>query len=200
MRGPAGCGRGAHRATHTLGHPRVPTLVPRLEPPGCPSTPVSPGRRVTFQVRSSSPPRGRSVSAFSATPPSAAPAGLSSAPPRREHRAGSGLPAPPLALRGSRGRGWRAAGGSCGDVGAAASLLCGGRGEKEARRREEGARRRGGTEEGGGQPGVAWESREPSSLKVGSPAPARTCTPESACGGGDSLHFILRTSRVRQLK
>lgn len=199
---PAGCGRGAQRATHAQRHPRVPSPIPRREPPGYPRPPASPGRRVTFQVRSSSPPRGRSVSASSATPLLCGPsrAQLSSAPTRRAHRAGSGLLAPPLALRGSRGRGGRAAGGSCGDVGAAASLLCGGRREKEARRREEGARRRGGTEEGGGQPGVAWESREPSSLKVGSPAPARTCTPEPACGDGDSLHFIPRTSGVRQLK
>lgn len=104
-----------------------------------------------------------------------------------------------LALRGSRGRGERAAGRSCGDVGAAAaSLVCGGPCEKETPGREEGARRRGGTEEGGGQPGVAWESPEPASLKVGSPAPARTCTPEPACS---SLHFIPRTSGVRrQLK
>lgn len=85
-------------------------------------------------------------------------------------------------------------------MGAAASLVCGGRCEKEARRREEGARRRGGTEEGGGQPGVAWESLKPASLKVGSPAPALTCTPEPACGDGDSLHFILGTSGVRELK
>lgn len=199
----AGCGRSAHRATHAQWHPRVPTPVPGREPHGCPSPPASPGRRVTFQVRSSSPPRGRSVLASSATPPLCGPgrAQLSSAPPRRAHCAGSGLLAGAAARAAwEPGRGGRAAGGSCGDVGAAAWLLCGGRREKEARRREEGAQRRGGTEEGGGQPGVAWESPEPASLKVGSPAPARTCTPEPACGDGDSLHFIPRTSGVRQLK
>lgn len=92
---PAGCGRSAHRATHAQRHPRVPTLVPGREPPGCPSPPASPGRRVTFQVRSSSPPRGRSVSASSATPPLCGPgrAQLSFAPSRRAHRAGSRLPA-----------------------------------------------------------------------------------------------------------
>lgn len=106
---PAGCGRGAQRATHAQRHPRVPSPIPRREPPGYPRPPASPGRRVTFQVRSSSPPRGRSVSASSATPLLCGPsrAQLSSAPTRRAHRAGSGLLAPPLALRGSRGRGGR---------------------------------------------------------------------------------------------
>lgn len=196
--------REAHSAQCTPGSTLVSPCRPSPRPgPGCPSPPASPGRRVTFQVRSLATPRGRSVSASSATPPSCGSSRtqLGSPPPHRAHRAGSRLLLPPpLALRGSQGLGGRAAGRSCGDVGAAASLVCGGRCEKEARRREEGARRRGGTEEGGGQPGVAWESPEPASLKVGSPAPARTCTPETACSKGDSLHFILRTSGVRQLK
>lgn len=199
---PAGCGRSAHRTTHAQRHPSVPTPVSGREPPpaGCPSPPASPGRRVTFQVRSSSPPGGRSVSASSPTPPLCGPgrAQLSSAPAHS-------VRCPGFWSRRSRCVGAGDAAGAL-RAGAAAtwvlppSLLCGGRREKEARRREEGARRRGGTEEGGGQPGVAWESREPASLKVGSPAPARTCTPEPACGDSDNLHFIPRTSGVRQLK
>lgn len=139
---PAGCGRSAHRTTHAQRHPSVPTPVSGREPPpaGCPSPPASPGRRVTFQVRSSSPPGGRSVSASSPTPPLCGPgrAQLSSAPAHRALGAVSGLLEPPLALRGSRGRGGRAAGGSCGDVGAAAFTAL------------RGPPREGGAPEGGG--------------------------------------------------
>lgn len=118
----------------------------RAPRPGVPEPPqASPGRRVTFQVHSSSLLRGRSVSASSATPPLCGPgrAQLASAPPRRAHRAGSGLLAPPLALRGSRGRGGCAAGGraswSCGDDVGCCRLAA-----------LRGPRREGGAAEGGG--------------------------------------------------
>lgn len=39
MRGPAGCGRGAHRATHAQRHTRVPTPVPPCESPRVPEPP-----------------------------------------------------------------------------------------------------------------------------------------------------------------
>lgn len=138
-------------------------------------------------------PSGRPcVSASSPTPPSPAASsarseGRSAQPARavrRTRRAGPGLRAPPLGLLGAGaaragGRaGERAAGRSCGGVGAAARRLRGGRcrgvalQEGGEGKREEWRKRRG----QGSARALAWKSKEPASLIVGSlarvPTPA----------------------------
>lgn len=100
---------------HSL-HTRSPGPRPSQRTP-CAPTPralTSPDSRVTFQVRSFSPPSGHPcVSAYSPTPPSPVSCGAraerrSAQPARAESKARGadpGLPAPPLRLRGSGGRG-----------------------------------------------------------------------------------------------
>lgn len=178
------------------------TRAPRPRP--CRRTPrahaprprASPDSRVTFQVRSWSPQRGRPRgSADSPTPPS--PAARGAGAERRSAQPAGGRERGALRRPGAAGAAarapWqpggaseRAAGGSCGGVGAAAWLLRWGRcrGDAPGGREE----RREGRRKGKGGPGsaaaTAWKSREPAFLKVGSPArappAARTFPPEAS--------------------
>lgn len=155
-----------------------------------------PDSRVTFQVRSLSPPRSRPcVSASSPTPPSPAACGagakLRSAQPSwavsRTRRADPGLQAPRLGLCSS----WGCRRARCGQkLRRRCCRPAPPRGPVQRRharregRREERRRRR---RRSAGA--MVWKGREPSSLKVGSPARA-PLPPRPAGGNNRSLHFI----------